>query len=234
MHCVFLDATLSTCTVLRNCKRCDLIPKIAGSVLRAAAPIAPAAGHLPRRRLLHPGSTVAVAIATMSRRPSPIIWILCRCIRQRRQHSRIPSRLCLSNQCSLRCHRRAGSLPERIRRLARCDKRVRECWTGRATEMADHQVYRIASPSRRRRLTRSSPICRMDIFQPRCDPAVVSTPTSCTDRPRDRLIPRHISRTAKLCIRTPGIPRPVALRRHRRQMQPPQHQCKRRTCRLRQ
>lgn len=44
------DAMLSTCTALRNYKRCGSIPKAVGIVLRAVAPTAPVADHLRKRR----------------------------------------------------------------------------------------------------------------------------------------------------------------------------------------
>jgi len=56
---------LSTYTVLRNCKRCDLIPKVAGSVLRVAAPIALAADHHLRRRRLRLGSAASAIGAVL-------------------------------------------------------------------------------------------------------------------------------------------------------------------------
>lgn len=64
MYRIFLGVTLNTCIVLDNCKRCDLIPRTVGTVLKAVVPTALAVDRPLRLHQLHHGSVAAAAVTT--------------------------------------------------------------------------------------------------------------------------------------------------------------------------
>jgi len=233
MYHIFSGVMLSMYIALDNCKHCDSTPRAAGTVPKAAVLIVPVVDRPPRRHRLRRGSVATVAVTTTLHRLLLTIWLPRRCIPRRRlrhmscQH---PS----SRQCNRRCHRRAGNLPERIRRHARCDRRAREYWTGPAMVTVDRRICHTVSPSRRHRHIHNSRICRTVTSQLHYVPVAVSTPIFCMGHPHDQLINQRINRTARLCIHSRDIPHLVALhRRHHHRTQLPRHQYKRRTCHLR-
>lgn len=228
---VFPDATLSMCTALHNCKRCGLTPRTIVTVLRVVVLTAQAVDHLLKHHRPHHGSVAAAAGTIItSHRPLPITWRPRRCIQQH-QHLRMLRRH-LNSQCSLQCHRRAGSLLEKIHRRVQWDRRIKEYWMEQeVTGTTDRRVYRIVSPSLLHR--HSSRIYHKATSRQRYGLAVASTPTSYTDRRRDQPIRRRTSRTAKLCIRIRGILRLEAPRLHRRRTRPLRRRYKRHTCRPR-